>query len=319
MHVIRNPDSCPRDAAGCGVTIGAYDGLHLGHRAVIDRTRAEAEAVGAATAVVTFDRHPASVVRPESAPKLLTTLDQKLELLEDAGVDYVYVVEFDERRAKEGADEFVEEVLVDCLRARVVVVGSDFHFGRDRTGNVALLTELGARHGFRAIGLDLLSQGDGRPSVVSSTAIRAAVAEGDVVAASRMLGRPLEVRGIVAEGDKRGRTIGFPTANVMVPGQVAMPADSVYAGWYVRPNGAIWPAAINLGRRPTFYEHADDSLLEAHLIGFEGDLYGEQASVRFVEQLRGEVRFDGLDALAAQLRKDVADSARLLASRTPGT
>jgi riboflavin kinase/FMN adenylyltransferase len=316
VEVITELSACP-SGAGCAVTIGAYDGVHLGHRSVIERTRAEAASLGAATAVVTFDRHPASVVRPASAPKLLTSLDHKLELLADAGVDYAYVVRFDEARSQEPAQEFVSEVLVGCLHARCVVVGADFHFGRNRSGNVALLAAEGARYGFGAIGLDLVPIRDGTGAVVSSTAIRNAVAAGEVDRAAGMLGRWHEVRGEVVSGDRRGRTIGFPTANVAVPSEMALPGDGIYAGWYVRPDGSRHPAAINVGRRPTFYEHAEESLVEAFLLDWSGDLYGERARVQFVAHLRPELKFDSVEALVAQMQGDVAET-RVVLARTGG-
>src|SRR4051795_7117229 len=305
MEVLTDLATCPRPEQGCVVTIGAYDGVHLGHRALIGRVRTMAAELGAASAVVTFDRHPATVVRPESAPRLLTDLDQKLELLATTGVDGTFVVTFDERRATEEPEDFVQEVLVDGLNVTAVVIGEDFHFGHHRRGNVPLLRELGARDGFEVLPVPLIGRADGVDEPVSSTAVRRAPAGGEVDIAAHLLGRPYEVRGVVVVGDKRGRLLGFPTANVEVPNQVCMPADGVYAGWYERPDGRVHPCAINLGRRPTFYEHADHSLLEAHLLDFTDDLYGERAEVRFVHFLRSERKFDGIDALVAQLQHDV--------------
>lgn len=294
------------------VTIGAYDGVHRGHQSVIGEVRRRAEAAGAHSVVVTFDRHPASVVRPESAPRLLTDLDQKLELLEATGVDATVLVEFDEAQAAEAPEEFVERVLVRCLGALQIVVGADFHFGNRRRGNVALLRELGARHGFDVEPVELLERGDGVAEPVSSTAIRRALAGGQVELAAELLGRPFQARGPVEQGDQRGRTIGFPTANVAVPASICLPADGVYAGWYVRPDGDRRACAINLGRRPTFYEHAQTSLLEAHLIDFSGDLYGERARVEFTHFLRSERKFDGIDALVGQLKHDIDHARDLL-------
>jgi riboflavin kinase/FMN adenylyltransferase len=308
MQVITDPAACPA-LPGTVLTIGAYDGLHLGHRALIADVRRMAAERECASAVVTFDRHPAMVVRPESAPKLLTDLDQKLELLESTGVDYTLVIHFDEVRAAESAEEFVTEVLVDCLHARAVVVGHDFHFGRGRRGNVPLLMEMGAQHGFDVLGIRLIED---HGQAVSSTEIRRRLAAGDVAGAASLLGRPHEVRGIVAQGDKRGRELGFPTANVAVPAEVQLPADGIYAGWYLRPDGEVHAAAISLGRRPTFYEHADASLLEAYLIDWDGDLYGEPARVRFVTRLRGEQKFESIDELTAQIARDVDDTKRSL-------
>jgi riboflavin kinase/FMN adenylyltransferase len=298
------------------VTIGAYDGVHLGHRAVIGQVRSLAAARGLQTVVVTFDRHPATVVRPDSAPLLLTDLDQKLELLEAAGVDATYVVHFDEERAKETAAEFVEEVLVGCLTTRAVVVGEDFHFGHKRGGDVALLRSMGETNGFTVEGLALVGA-DGAPAstdaVVSSTAIRAALIEGDVARAGAMLGRPHEVRGTVEHGDKRGRELGFPTANLQISADLQLPADGIYAGWFERADGTVHATAMSLGHRPTFYDRPKGApLLECNLIDFAGDLYGEAVRVRFVERLRGEVRFDGVEALIAQMAADVEQTRRIL-------
>jgi riboflavin kinase/FMN adenylyltransferase len=287
------------------ITIGAYDGVHLGHQAVIAQVRRRAAELGAKSVVVTFDRHPASVVRPESAPRLLTGADQKMELLATTGVDSVAVVPFDERQADESPESFVERVLVQALNTQVIVVGEDFHFGRHRDGNVDLLRKLGVEGDFEVEPVALVPRADGVDEPVSSTAIRRALAGGDIARANAMLGRPFEARGEVITGDQRGRLLGFPTANVAVPGGMCLPADGVYAGWYERPNGEVHRCAINLGRRPTFYEHADSSLLEAHLLDVDLDLYGEPARVRFTDFLRSERKFDGVDALIAQLQLDV--------------
>jgi riboflavin kinase/FMN adenylyltransferase len=290
---------------GTALTIGVYDGVHVGHQAVVSQVRQAAGDHGLSSAVVTFDRHPASIVRPESAPQLLTGLDHRLELLAETGIDVTAMVTFDERRSTESAEDFVLEVLVDQLRARIVVVGEDFHFGHHRSGNVALLREMGAQHGFEVRPIELLQRSDEVHEPVSSTAIRRALAGGQVESAARLLGRPFESRGVVVQGDQRGRLLGFPTANVIVAPGMCLPADGVYAGHYVRPDGSVHPCAINLGRRPTFYEHADHSLLEAHLLDFSGDLYGERAKVRFDAFLRSERKFDGIDALVAQLKQDI--------------
>jgi riboflavin kinase/FMN adenylyltransferase len=321
MEVLRDLSACPRPPGGTAVTIGAYDGVHLGHRAVIAEVHRRATDRGLATAVVTFDRHPASVVRPESAPRLLTDLEQKLELLAATGVDYCLVVTFDEVRSREPADEFVREVLVRCLDARIVVVGEDFHFGHKRSGNVSLLRTMGAEHGFEVDGLELVDAA-GHPADagrVSSTRIRHALVEGDLAQANALLGRPHEVRGVVARGEKRGRELGFPTANVSVPGDILLPADGIYAGWFERDDGSVHPAAISLGRRPTFYAEAHVSLLEAHLLDFDGDLYDEHVKVRFVAGLRGEVRFASSAALVEQIARDVAEVRRVLDVAPPDT
>jgi riboflavin kinase/FMN adenylyltransferase len=239
-------------SAGSVVTIGAFDGVHQGHRKVLRLVRDLADARGLDAALLTFDRHPAQVVRPDSAPRLLTTLEQKLELLE-------------------------------------------------RTGLLDL--------GFEVVGLGLVApEGDEDHEPYSSTRVRGALANGDVDAAASLLGRYHEVRGTVVEGDRRGRELGFPTANVMVPAEVALPADGIYAGRF-RAEDRVWrDCAISLGRRPTFYEHAESSLLEAYVLDFDGDLYGQAVAVRFVARLRGEARFASAEELAAQIARDVEDA-----------
>lgn len=311
MEIVHLPGDVPSSERGCAVTIGAYDGVHLGHRAVITKVRKMAAELGLPTTVVTFDRHPAMVVRPSSAPRLLCDLDQKLELLEGTGVERTVVIRFDADRAHESAVSFVNEVLVDALNTKLVVVGADFHFGSERVGNVALLQELGGSLGFNVIGMDLVDE-TGDPSHpsdrvrVSSTAIRRCLAAGDLATANRWLDRPHEVRGIVAHGDERGRTLGFPTANVSVPGEILLPADGIYAGYLERADGSVHDAAMSLGRRPTFYHQTHASLLECHLLDFSGDLYDERVKVRFIKRLRGERRFDSESALITQMQADVA-------------
>ena len=315
MEVLHHPGNCT-SARPCAVTIGAYDGVHTGHRLVIDRVRRVAAEQGLASAVVTFDQHPASVVRPESAPRLLTDAQQKLELLAETGVDYVMLVHFDRERSEETAEEFVREVLVNCLDTKAVVVGHDFHFGYKRLGNVPLLQDMGAELGFDVTGLRLFSGGLGRDPI-SSTRIRGLLADGAVGEAASLLGRPHQVRGTVAHGDKRGRELGYPTANVSLPANIALPADGVYAGWYTRPDGVCRPAAISLGRRPTFYREAGLSLLEVHLLDFDGDLYDEPARVDFVAHLRSQARFESAQALIDQMGRDVATTRQVL-GRSPG-
>ena len=316
VEVVRYPGPCPAPRGGSVVTIGAYDGVHLGHRALIDRVRKMAADRGIASALVTFDQHPARLVRPESAPLLLTDPEQKLELLEATGLDLLLVVRFDEERAQESPEDFVREVLVDCLGTKAIVVGEDFHFGHQRRGNVGLLRTMGAEAGFEVEPIELLGS-DGQPAdesaQVSSTAIRKALAEGDVERAAAMLGREHEVRGVVDHGDARATELGFPTANVSVPDDVLLPADGIYAGWYTRPDGTRHPTAISLGRRPTFYETAHASLLEAHLLDFSGDLYGERARVAFVKRLRAEEKFDSVEALIEQMGRDCDRARRILA------
>jgi riboflavin kinase/FMN adenylyltransferase len=304
--------------SGAVVTIGAYDGVHLGHQAVLRLVRELATARGYEAICLTFDRHPAEIVRPESAPPVLTPLDQKLELLaETSFVDTTCVLTFDEARSHETAEEFVQEVLVDGLGARLVVVGVDFHFGYRRHGTVRLLEQMGAELGFEVLGLGLVPvEGDGSGTPYSSTRIRELLGFGDVAGAARLLGkppRPHEIRGIVKRGDARGRELGFPTANVEVPARVCMPADGIYAGTFIAEDGVERQTAISLGRRPTFYENAGTSLLEAYVLDFDDDLYDQAVKVRFAARLRGEVRFDSAEALVDQMHRDVEATRRVLA------
>lgn len=314
MEIVHDLAAWGPARAGSAVTIGSYDGVHLGHRAVLAELRALAGRLGAAATVVTFDRHPATIVRPEAAPKLLTDLEQRLELLDATGsVDVVVVVRFDWERSQEEPEDFVEEVLVRGLAARAVVVGEDFRFGRNRRGDVGLLRAAGARWGFDVVGFGLVG-GPGGEGPVSSTAIRRRLAAGDVEGAAALLGRLHEVRGPVELGDGRGRDLGFPTANVQVPPDVLLPAEGIYAGWYARPGGGpAHPAAISLGVRPTFHGEGAPVVLEAYLLDFVGDLYGETGRVRFARRLRDEVRFESAEALAVQVAADVRATREALA------
>ena len=301
------------------VTIGAFDGVHRGHQAVLRLVRDLADARSLTATVLTFDRHPAEVVRPQSAPRLLTDLEQKLELLNATGtVDECLVLAFDEGRSKEPAEEFVAEVLAGVLHARLVVVGADFHFGYRRHGDVPLLQRMGAELGFEAIGLGLVASPDGTRASeggapYSSTWVRTLLAAGDVGSAAAILGRPHEVRGMVERGDGRGGTdLGFPTANVAVSERICLPGDGVYAGTFTGEDGVERPAALSVGRRPTFYEESGLLLLEAHVLDFTDDLYGQQSKVRFHHRLRGQERFDSVDDLIAQMHRDVEATRRLM-------
>jgi len=316
--VVRHPhDGCPRPAQGCAVTIGAYDGVHRGHQAVIAELRARAARLGLASAVVTFDRHPAQVVRPDSAPLQLTDLEQEVELLAATGVDHVVVLTFDEARSKEPAEDFVHEILVGCLNTKLVIVGSDFHFGHERRGNVALLAQMGAELGFAVEGMALVDL-EGIPAAesgsrVSSTAVRRALAAGELDAANEMLGRPHEVRGVVRAGEIRGPASGFPTVRVAVPDTCQLPADGAYAVWYQRPDGSILAGAACLGAGSTVDGDRPHRPLEVHLLDAgDADLHGEPAVVRFVARLRGDEGFDTVEALAAQLADDCERARELL-------
>ena len=323
MQVLHHPESGLVPPSGTAVTIGAYDGVHRGHRAVIARVRELAAARGLQSALVTFDRHPARVVRPESAPKLLCDLPQRLELLADTGLDYTLVVHFDEVRAKEAPDDFVREVLVGALGPRAVVVGADFHFGHRRLGNVALLERMGAAHDFEVVGPGPgrggrpaghpPTAGRRRATQVSSTAIRLALAAGDLPAATEMLGRAHEVRGPVVRGDGRARELGFrDRQRGRARRRSACRPTGSTPGWYLRPDGVARPAAP-VARPATHLLRARRHLAaRGPPAGLRRRPLRRAARVRFVARLRAEEKFDSVDALVAQMGRD-CDGARAVA------
>lgn len=310
MQVVDHLEATPRPPEGCVITIGNFDGVHLGHRALIASLEREAERIGAAVALVTFDPHTLEMVRPEKAPQLLTTTARKSELLEETGVDYLTIVTFDAYRARQPAEDFVEEILVDRLHAREVMIGEDFHFGHRARGDIALLERMGKELGFGVTPVHLVEGPDGP---YSSTLIRRKVAAGEVEDAAAALGRPHEIFGTVVHGDERGRTIGFPTANVVPGSRMCVPAVGVYAG-RVRlgsdPDRSRWhDAVINFGVRPTFRAEPDSEarpVVEAHLLDFAGDLYGEDVDIGFVARLRDEQRFGGVEELRSQIAADAS-------------
>lgn len=292
------------------VTVGNFDGVHLGHLALVARAREEATLLGASTVALTFDPHPSAVLRPEGAPPTLQSLEERAAALRSHGCDHVEVLAFDRDLAAATPDTFVTEVLVERLGAVAVVVGENFRFGARAVGDVALLRELGEQHGFAVHAVPLVDTADG---TVSSSSLRALLAAGDLEAFARGFGRPYAVTGEVVAGDGRGRTIGIPTANVRVDEGRALPADGVYACWAVRDGGEATPAVVNVGWRPTF--DGTTRTVEAHLLVDDApDLYGELLEVRFVARIRGEQRFDGPEALVARIREDIAEARGLLSA-----
>lgn len=292
------------------VTIGFFDGVHRGHQAIIDRAARHASERHLRSVVVTFDRHPTEVVRPDAAPRYLQSLDRRVEHLAERDVDLVLVLPFTREFAELPPEVFVETVLAGALQARHVVVGANFRFGRRAAGDVTTLIELGARHGFTAEAAPLVDL-DGPP--VSSTAIREAVGRGDVAWARRALGHPFVIEGRVVRGDGRGRSIGVPTANVELDERMQLPAPGVYAGRasLAREGGDSeesggWPCVVNVGTRPTF--DGTTVTCEAHLLDVDLDLYDQHLAVAFEQRLRDELRFDGPAELVAQIRRDIADA-----------
>ncbi len=290
---------------GSAITIGVFDGVHRGHRKVLEELIARADAERLDTVALTFDRHPLEVVAPDKAPPLLTSVEARLRLFEQLGVDIAGVLPFDEVRSME-AEGFVEGVLVRALGARLVAVGTDFRFGHDRRGDVGLLRRIGERFGFELDEVPLLAEGDGP---MSSSRIRAMVSAGDVAAACEALGRPFALSGVVVPGDGRGRSIGIPTANLEADERLALPGTGVYAA-IADHRGTTYKAAVNVGVRPTF--GGDRLTVEAHLLDAptDLDLYGETLTLHFFDRIRPERRFSGADELVAQIRADI-DEVRL--------
>ncbi len=311
MIVFREPSDVPSGFGPSVVAIGKFDGVHAGHRAVLERALVDAASDGAAVAAVTFDRNPLALLRPELCPPSLSGATQKLQLLAETGIDATLLLRFDDALAALEPREFVETILVSALGARTVLVGADFRFGRGGAGSPDVLRELGRELGFRVEVVDDVRSvaADRR---VSSTWIRELLAEGDVGTAQKLLGRPHSVWGEVVHGLKRGRELGFPTANLSAELEGFVPADGVYAGWLVdegstdglRP-GIRYPAAISVGTNPTFDDvHARQ--VEAYVLDETGlDLYGHRVEVQFTHRVRGMVAFEGIEALVAQMCDDV--------------
>jgi riboflavin kinase/FMN adenylyltransferase len=292
------------------LTVGNFDGIHVGHRAILDTVVARSRALGGEAVVHTFEPHPRKVLHPDRAPRLLTTLEQKLELLERAGVDVVVVEPFTLEYARTPADVFIRDHLHGRIAPVEVYVGYDFHFGRDREGSMRLLTELGPRLGFAVTIIPEVTVDAGD---VNSTRIRQLLADSQVEKAKAMLGRSYTVRGSVAKGFQRGRDLGFPTAN-LEPENEVLPGPGVYAGSARLLDAAgaeACPAVMNVGRRPTF-EDDGQVLAEAHLIDFSGDLYARRLELAFDHHLRDELRFDGVEALRKQIRADVEAARHLV-------
>jgi riboflavin kinase/FMN adenylyltransferase len=317
LRVVAGSEALPGPLRHAVVTVGNFDGLHVGHREILRIVTERARLRSGESAVYTFEPHPRKVLRPGAAPKLLTTLEQKLELIEEAGVDVAVVERFDLEFARRSAIEFVRDVLYARLRPEEVYVGYDFRFGHDREGSMRTLTELGPHLGFAVTIVPEVTVG-GRD--VNSTRIRELLEAGQVEEARVLLGRPYRVRGRVVEGDRRGRTLGFPTVNLEAENEV-LPAEGVYAGRLRVLRGAPagadaeLPAVVNVGRRPTFKGDAAPVLAEAHVIDWSGDLYGERVELGFVHRLREERRFPDVEALRRQIAADRDAARRRLAAR----
>jgi riboflavin kinase/FMN adenylyltransferase len=298
----------PADFGPSAVTIGKFDGVHVGHRAVVDLLEEVAAERGLTSAVVTFDRHPLAVLRPGSVPRALVSNRQKRELLEGAGVAATLMLTFDDELRSLTPEQFVDRILVGALHARVVFVGDDFRFGVRGSGTVETLRELGAVRGLEVVSIDDVRLGGGRRA--SSTWIRELLDAGDVRRAGELLGREPAVRGIVVHGEQRGRELGFPTANLAPDSEGYVPADGVYAA-RVLIGDTTWPAAVSVGHNPTF-EGVPEKQVEAHLLDVSMDLYGQEITVLFVDWVRGNVAFEGIDALIEHIRADVVRTREVL-------
>jgi riboflavin kinase/FMN adenylyltransferase len=314
VRVVQGSRTLEKPLERAVLTVGNFDGLHVGHQRIMETVTVQASALGGQAAVYTFEPHPRKVLQPDRAPQLLTTLEQKLELLEQAGVDVTVVEPFDESFAKLPPERFVREILHERIDPLEVYVGYDFRYGRDREGSMRTLTELGPHLGFSVTIVPEVKL-EGRD--VNSSRIRELLAGGEVGEAALLLGRPYTVRGRVTEGDRRGRTIGFPTLNVAAENEV-LPRVGVYAG-HVRfldegqpEAGARFGAVTNVGRRPTFGA-SDDVVIEAHLLDFSADVYGRRVEVALEFALREERRFPGVEALRTQIAADAEEARRKLA------
>jgi riboflavin kinase/FMN adenylyltransferase len=291
----------PQRAPGATVlTIGNFDGVHLGHRAMLERLVAHARRVGLPAAVLTFEPHPRELFAPEQAPARLSSLREKLNLLAGCGVDEVFICRFDRRLASLSADEFIQTVIVAGIAARHIIIGDDFRFGKGRSGDFALLQQAGATYGFSVEAMHTVDVDGER---VSSSAVRDALAGGDLEHAARLLGRPYCIAGRVRHGDKIGRKLGFPTANIQLK-RKKVPLTGVFAVTISGIGDSALPGAANLGVRPTL---GDDlkPLLEVHLLDFSDEIYGAHVTVNFLHKLRDEAKYDSLDLLKAQIALDV--------------
>jgi riboflavin kinase / FMN adenylyltransferase len=312
----RGLDAVPTGWGHCVATIGVFDGVHRGHAEIIRAAVELAHERALPSVLLTFVPHPSEVVRPGSHPPVLTSLVRRAELVEQLGIDVFCALPFTLQFSQLAPAEFAHRALVDQLHASAVVVGENFRFGHKAAGDVALLQQLGQRFGFNAEGIPLLRDG-GTP--ISATFVRSCVQAGDMAGAGRALGRPHRVDGIVERGDQRGRELGFPTANLRTEAWTAVPADGVYAGRAVRldewgrtvPGPPLGVAAISVGTNPTF--EVRQRRVEAYVLDFDGDLYGDAIGLEFVERLRGMEKFDTVPALVEQMHADVARTRTLIA------
>ena len=304
MDVLHSIPELSRLRGPIFTAIGVFDGVHLGHQAVISTSAQHALEAGGTPVVVTFDPHPAKVLRPDQAPHLLTATQHKIALIRDLGVEHLLVVRFNREFAATPPEEFVRQLVEYAAPLREICVGHEWSFGKNRAGNLTLLQKLGAEHHFDVVGIKPVAAANG--TVVSSTAIREAVKNGDLAKAAEMLGREYTILGTVKKGAQLGRTLGFPTANLSAHSE-QFPPNGVYAA-EARLDGAVLRGVVNLGYRPTIEQAKPERLLELHLFDLEREIYGKDVEVRFLRYLRGEQKFGSLDELKAQIARDVQDA-----------
>ncbi len=310
MQLFTAQSDVPADFGPSAVTIGKFDGVHAGHRAVIAQLLRIADVENLTSTVVTFDRHPLALLRPEQCPEALLSNEQKIERLAETGVHATLMLTFDQEMSQQPPQEFIQKVLVDTLHAKVVFVGRDFRFGAKAAGTVGTLIDASAEGGFEVRVIEDVASGGGRRA--SSTWIREALGRGDVREAAEVLGHLPSVRSVVVPGERRGRELGFPTANLKPSVEGLIPADGVYAGW-LSVDGATYPAAISVGNNPTF-EGVPERQVEAYVLDEDIDLYGKTVEVSFVDRIRGMVKFSSIDDLIAELGDDVTRTRELLAT-----
>lgn len=311
VHFLHYPKLTLDQAIGaCAIAVGVFDGVHAGHRAVIAQAQAQAARLGGTAGVLTFVEHPRQVLRPDQPVPLLTPWPEKLAMLEGLGISDVVAVHFTPGFAQLSPEAFVSQVLVGQLGVKALATGFNFRFGHEQGGDAEALRRLAAPFGVEvAIAPPLLVDGE----VASSSRLRAMIGKGEVALAAKLLGRPYVLEGEVVGGDRRGRTIGFPTANQQAPEGKLLPAFGVYASWAILPDGTRVPAVTNVGQRPTF--DPPKLVVETHLLGgWSGDLYGQALRVALVDRLRPEQAFSGIEALVAQIRADAAQATALLAA-----
>ena len=294
-------DQLPQGTPASAVTIGKFDGVHVGHREILTQLCSISRDRELMSTVVTFDRHPTALLSPEERPHDIVSLDERLELIESVGVEQCVVLQFDEHLAALTPDEFAQQILIDALQAQVVLAGHDFRFGENATGDITALQDLGKKLGFEVVLIDDVSVSQGMRA--SSSLIRQYIAEGDIAQAALLLGRFPRVAGHVVHGAKRGRELGFPTANLSPEATGVIPADGVYAGWF-HDRGHVYPCAISVGMNPTF-DDVHHRSVEAYLLDQNQDLYDHDVEIEFVSRLRGMVAYAGVEPLIEQMKADV--------------